>query len=500
MPGSFSHSRKVATLSTVAAAAACLLSFSGCGNSWMSSKERNETPSALMQSAQWAYDKGDFTKAVTIYSKIVAKDPNNASARIRLAYTYNALSGLTPLDLVSKLGKLSSQSKTSGAAAGGTTPAAGSNSISAFAEVVGLPANEKKALAGQSFKTIASLRAASPRFATLHDSWKTICQLIPKKTLDTVIASDTRLAGNLDLTVCKGGLSDAGLSKTSALFAAAMGAMAQAAGLYQIILDADGDGEIDLVKQASTLSKDLEALKAKADAAQANADLSSLQSTLTDVNTKLASLTEMADFLKGELISLALADFSFVAALTANLGMPESMTNSINSTITKFNEAKTKLNEYTSTGSSATSTSSSALKASAQKAAQAVDTLYTKQLSSIEGSSTLTPAQKEEKKAELQTKIGQSCTSFDSLKSAYNLPADTQKPAQCTTSAALNLSDSTSSDTFNAPSEELGLETADANALDAQQGDEGTQALNIGQALVDFSRFGYRLLDEQIGY
>ena len=443
----FSHFQKTIAISLMAAV------LNSCGNAWMSSQMRKNSPSALMQSGQWAYDKGDFEAAVNFFQQVVDSDTANANARIRLAYAINAHSGLNPIDLIAKLASLN---KTPAAATLNSDlvvanlfledpkPASGTSSVTAFAEVIGLSKVEKDALYLQKLKTIDQLRAASPRYALLHRSWKAICQLIPKPSLESVLAADKTLQKNLEIENCKGGLPTSAKVHTSALFAAAIGSMAQAAGLYQIVLDYDGDGQIDLVTQAQSITTDLTALNAKAKelgskSTQTIDDITALGDTMSQLNTKMAELTSLSATLKGELINLTLAHFGFVAVLTAGMGMPESITKSITGTLSKFNEAKEKLNGFLSAGSPTAGgsggtdkgTQSQQIAQNVAKASEAVDTLILKQTASINANTDLTPEQKTEKLAVLEKNKQQSCSNFENLKVAYNLPANTAPPTQC---------------------------------------------------------------------
>ena len=468
----FSHFQKTLAITLTAVV------LNSCGNAWMSSQKRKNSPSALMLSGQWAYDKGDFENAVNFFQQVVDSDTANANARIRLAYAINAHSGLNPLDLIAKLANLNkapAASATPKAALEDANlffqepdiflddpkPASGASSVTAFAEVIGLSKVEKDALYLKKLKTIDQLRAASPRYALLHRSWKAICQLIPKSALDSVVGKDKILQKNLEIENCKGGLPATSKERTSALFAAAIGSMAQAAGLYQIALDYDGDGQIDLVTQAQSITTDLTALNAKAKelgskGTQTIDDITALGETMSQLNTKMAELTSLSATLKGELINLTLAHFGFVALLTAGMGMPESMTKSITGTLSKFNEAKDKLNGFLSAGSPAAGgaggtdkgTQSQQIAQNAAKASEAVDTLILKQTASINANTDLTPEQKTEKLAVLEKNKQQSCSNFENLKVAYNLPANTAPPTQCT-ATALYLNDVVTADQFN---------------------------------------------------
>ena len=62
---------------------------SGCGNGWLTSSEREKSPSALMLKAQLLYDKGKFAEAATAYQNVIDQNPQNERARVRLAYALN---------------------------------------------------------------------------------------------------------------------------------------------------------------------------------------------------------------------------------------------------------------------------------------------------------------------------------------------------------------------------------------------------------------------------
>lgn len=487
-------SRIPVTLAAVSVAGLAALASHGCGNAWITSKERENSPSALMTKAQFAYDKGDFEKAAEYFGKVVDKDPTNEKARIRLAYAINGRAGLSPFDLVTKLTNLKSPTASSGASAtmGGSTGSSSTSSITQFTNLVGLDAADKTAIANalkSKPKTIGTLRSVSPRFALLHESWLAACQLVPKDALDLVIASNTTLRSAFEVTSCKGGLTDPARVKSSALFAVVMMALAQGSGLYQTVLDANGDGKVDLEVQATQIQQEVTALSN-----QSGGSAEQIGARMQAINEKLALLGALGKEVTGELVTVALAHFEFVAKLSAKIIFPDDVNKKMTDAITKFNETRDKLNQFTKTGASQSS-STNKVQDAAKKASASLDKMYDERKAAA-GSD---PAKVES----LNQDMTKACTNFDALKAQFGLPADVTKPTKCAAAGAgltgFALTDahdgtawepagseaasSEGADAFDAP-EALGL-SADSS--------EGEEAL---EGVVEFARHGEALLQD----
>lgn len=399
-----------------------IASFTGCGNGWISSKQRESSPSALMLKGNYAYDKGNFESATGYYQSLLDADPTNAQARIRLAYALNAQANLSPLSLVQKLSSISTTPTPSSTA--GTSS---SNSISVFTGLVGLSSLEKTMIsqAAPAVTTAAQLRSLSARFALLHQSWKVICQLLPASVLNTALGTDQKLKASLEAEVCKGGLTDASDVKTTAMFAATMNSLAQATGMYQAVLD-DGNGNIKIVDQAKTIIANLEVIQKSSTTETDPQKLTNQMNALSDNLTQLANIGKI---FQSELVNLTLGHFAIVASMSAAIGLPDSVNASISKAVTSFNDAKAKINDYLAPGSApsggAPSGTQNKIKDAAAKASVSIDAIVAKQPMTPENHATLVKA----------------CSNFNTFLTTYSLPPDTQKPKSCQSASLSDSSD-----------------------------------------------------------
>lgn len=411
-------------------ASVCLLA--SCGNTWMTSGEREKSPSAMLAKAQRADDKGDYDTAISLYRELIEKDPNNDEIRIRLAYALNAKAGLGLFTLVEKLAGSSSSTETTTATATSTsTDTAASTStstsgLSMISKVVGLGATEKAEITNAFNATsdikASALREKSALLATLHESWLAICRVLPAESLAKVIDSDATVKAAAESAKCKGGIENSKV-RASARFAAALQLLAEGMILYQTVVDADGDGQVDLLKKATAISDDIN--KVQAQVATATPD--KLTGLLTSINTSVANLKAVGDAFKGEAISLTLADFSLVAELVASIeSLPDDLKTNIAGTVAKFTEAQNKMKDFSQTSTSTTSTSSSSTTpvAAVEKAAETINQIDSK-------ISTMPEAEQ----AAAKEQVKQACTNFESVKTIYNLPATTKAPDSCNTTA-----------------------------------------------------------------
>lgn len=430
--------KRLATLTLVGVA---LTVTSGCGNGWVSSKEREESPSALMLKAQLLYDKGKFTEAAAAYQKIVDQNPQNEKARVRLAYALNGEAGLGPLALLTKLSKIQSAPKTS--SSGATTSTTTSrNSLTQLTAAAGLTSAEIAAVAKANPKTFqdllqaetkfASLASTDPttfrglssaaaRFRKLQASWKTICQLIPKKVLDTVVNSELRKKA-LEVESCLGGFRESS-QKPAILFSAAISALAQGAALYQVKLDTNNDGTVDAMKTADTITKDITALNSTA---SSETDPTKIKANIDSLNTKIAALNTVGETLTHDLVDLTLAQFEIMSLLMTSIEgvVPENVGKSLFNGIRKFEESKTKLSGFINVKPSSGKTSGTnqdKVTANATNASKAADAYYDKFVAENTDQTKLD---------EFEESFAKTCSQFDTLKSTFGSSAAT-KPANC---------------------------------------------------------------------
>ena len=423
---------------------------SGCGNGWTSSKEREKSPSALMLKAQLLYDKGNFVEAAAAYQAILDVSPQNERARLRLSYALNGEAGLGPLDLLTKLSK--AQATPAPAAKSGAAPSASTtskNSLTQLTGAAGLSSAEVAAVIKANPKTFqdlltaetkyasmatsdatsyANLVTASRRFQKLQASWRTVCQLIPKRILDAVVNVSEVRKKAFEIEKCLGGF-DSEYQKPAILFAAAIGTLAQGAALYQIKLDTDNDGTVDAIKTAETLAKDLSGLGA---ASTTVTDPAEIKKNIDTLNTKVTALNAIGETLKHELVDVALAQFEIMSLLLTAIEdvIPENVGKTLLAGIKKFEESKGKITGYVNTKSTSSSGKTSAAKqdkiaASAASASKAADAYYDKYKTQI-----ATDPQAADKQVEFDASFAKTCDQFDALKATYGATT-AQKPANC---------------------------------------------------------------------
>lgn len=401
-----------------------------CGNQWMSSSDRENTPSAMLKKAMKADDKGDYDTSIALYRQMLEKDPTNDNVRIRLAYALNGKAGLGFFEVVDKMNN-STATATSTSTSTGTSQ---NSSLGVISKVVGLTDSEKSSIVdtvnANSAASMSEIRQKSILLTTLHESWLAICRVLPSEIIEKHVNSDAivKVAANGD--ECKGGL-PASQVKASAKFAAALQLIAEGMILYQTVIDSDGDSQLDLLKKADTVNSSIATIQGQISGATG----SQITTLLSDLNQSMAELKSLGDAFKSEAISLALADFSMVADIIADMeGLPDDLKANIRSTVDKFSEAKNKMNDFSQAGKRKATTGSSGTAANdpvkaTEKATQAFNDLNTK-ISTLSG----------QEKTKAQAQMTQACTNFDSVKSIYNLPDDTQKPAGCATTNLTSLS------------------------------------------------------------
>jgi tetratricopeptide (TPR) repeat protein len=394
----------------------------GCGNQWANTKSRDETPAALKAKGVYFYDKGRYEEASAIFEKLLNQDPENEDARVFYAYTLNSLAGLSVLDLI---GKLSGVGKTTSAKlaplAPTPTPTASSTSnLLRYISVLGLNDNDRTSLTtkldadakvtDKSNPDYAKLVEHSPKIALFKKSWEVACRLIPATTLDEMwgkALSSEALKTAVSAEACKGGLPAGNETKSAALFALSMTALAQAATLYQLIVDANGDGTVDLVASASTLSTNITSVNSQA------ATSTNPSAALETLNGYIKEMQNVAAKIQSTSMDVTLFQFNLLSNLAVLLGASNQIKETINKAITAFDSARDKIKEYTSAAGS-----NNKFKDSVNKAADTVNKLYE-------------AAKTPEEKAKLDAQKSTVCGNFDSLKTTYNLPADTQKPSSC---------------------------------------------------------------------
>lgn len=390
-------------------ATALATGLSGCGNSWFSHKARDGVASELYRDGKLAADNLDYDTAIKKFSQSLALDTNNDDTRLRLAYSYNGKASLGPLEIYKNVE--ASKTAALNASSGGLTE---------VAKLVGFDADAKQAflekLQSTTEREIGVVRGFSDRLTVIHDGWKTVCRLLPESVITNLVTSDANISRVMSGTHCRAGLPDE-KSGSSAAFAGMLQLLTEAIYLYQTILDVNDDGQIDFVVEATKVNNDIKSVQTSI----ATATGSSITTLMTTLNSSLASLKKIGDTFRSDPVLVAITDFAIVAQLAGSVaGIPDDLKTQLTQSSGKLADAKNIIDSFSSTAASSSGGSSSGASASAAAASKAMEDLSAKM-------DTLSGAEREQ----AQQQLDQACTQFDSVKSVYGLPADTQKPASC---------------------------------------------------------------------
>jgi hypothetical protein len=404
---------------------------SSCGNAWITSRDREKTTAALMSKGDYAYDKSRFDEAAEYFGQALAKDSSNTDARIKLSYALNGKAGLNILDFVTKFIVKEEVTAPAPAQPGTTTTkTSSSNPIEILTKTVGLNDAEAKEIGAQAAETIAQLRAFSKKFSTLNESWTNICSMLPAELVDSVFEIEpTSLKVQFEIEKCQGGMPAGSAVKSAAIFAAALQFMAQAAGLFQAILDKDGNNEIDIAEKGVAALAQLESLQKKTGEFTDATSASDYGNNLSAINAQLEVIRALRKTISGELIPYTLACFTFITKLIAQIpNIPKEIATKIEKAASKVNEGRAKLALYSNYDpTSPNASQGTKVKEAATKASQTIDALYTK------ANAITDPTEKQARIAELNKNKEAVCANFEATKKDFNLPADIQAPSNCQT-------------------------------------------------------------------
>jgi tetratricopeptide (TPR) repeat protein len=408
------------------------LTQTSCGNAWIASTEREETLAALMSKAEYAYDKSNFSESARYFSLALKKDPTFDDARIKLAYALNGVAGLNILDFVTKF--LVKEETTGSATTAGAS--ASSLPVKILTDTVGQDAAAIESLKGRSFSSIADVREASERFRKLRESWTTVCSLMPAALFESVFQTEPASLKELfPIEACGSGLAAGQSPRSAALFAAALQFMAQAADLFQVILDADGDNEIDLAQRGTAALAELNRLQQNATALNAGVgdNPETYSQILGAINAQLGVVRELRGLIGGEVLNYTLACFTFISVIISQIpNIPPEISKKIEGATIKINEGRSKLAQYLNVDvSSPNSEQGSKVKEAAEKAQRTIDDLYTKVNAMPDGED------KNARLAKLDEQRDDLCANFEATKSEFGLPETVQRPASC--AAALSI-------------------------------------------------------------
>jgi hypothetical protein len=343
------------------AAAMCALLFpvvlvAACGV--ISNPARKETPSRLMLEAQAEYDAGNYSKAASLLEDLLEKDPSNDEARVRLTFAYSGDLGITPLEFV----------KNFASSSGSSSGSSGTSDIGKLTGKSALPdatITELQKKAG-SITSVSQLRTLFPQFSTFQKAFLTICPLFAKSTIADLKVKAQSALEILEISKCGEGRDTANANISIAGLFLALG---QFSSLYKAVLDANGDGTIDLQKQATDAKAKIDSLSTS-NAANATTGLQTLSAATT-------ALTTVGQTLQGEVFKLAISQAYIIAAVVQGTNLPTDVKSGIDQGVNGLNTALSTINSYLDAGKSAganTQTGTATTQAAAQAKTKA-DTL-----------------------------------------------------------------------------------------------------------------------------
>jgi hypothetical protein len=343
-----------------------------------------------MLKAQEAYDSGKYDEAITHLNKVVEKDPSNQEARVRLAFALNASVGVTPIKLLKSL---------TASTPGGT----GANSdLSKLTSGAGLSKTRTEQIKQNKavLTDINSLRELVPEFKTFQNAFLTLCPLLSRQTLADLRTRSPSAVTLMEIDKCKEGVEE---SNDNVNIAALILAVDQFATLYNSVLDTNGDGVIDVQKDAQDASSKLSTLNTGGGAA-----------ALSTLNNATQTLTLVAATLKGDVFKLATAQFSIISSVIRGSDLPSSIATPLDKAVTALEKSLNEINGYLDAGKTTGSSTTSG-----QSAVTAAKDANTKADQILQGQ----PASEKP----------ETCKNVYCLREAYGLPrGDTEMPSQCT--------------------------------------------------------------------
>lgn len=303
-----------------------------CGGEGVDSAERVNTYAATRAKAEDAYNSNDFDKTIEIYEKILAQNPNDQEARTRLAFAYNAKAKLSLFDLVGGFAKLGSSSDNS------------SKRLVETMSIVGLSAEERAkvssslALVITPKSSLSEIRTQIPKAKLLHQSWSSLCLFVPKDLLKSIAGSDPAIAkvyGIGDAQKCGDGSSETVTSSAIAL-SGLFALLGETAILFQVALDQDGDGQIDII---NTMNKTITELQSVGNVTTAPSTEEAVSASITKIASALNNLTDFADTMTGEVFTVLFANVSAMGSLVVLApGLPKDAVAKIRSSIARFRD------------------------------------------------------------------------------------------------------------------------------------------------------------------
>jgi hypothetical protein len=473
----FGMKKKIALVTPVALSivAASVFTFSGCGNGWFDSKDRRETPAALMFDAQKAYDNDEYSKAASLYKKAVAKDPNNVQARVGWAFAVNGEAGMSLTQVMHDIIASEQESAVS------ANLADSSSTTKAFAILKSLGVDfsdednsrfldelQKYWKAASTNSTacatdataceIELIKKHSKKVKKLIKSFQIVCPLMDPDVLqfiqDDLTAKRVLLDNKEYKKICNGGMKG---GSGAAAFAATIALLGQAA-VEWTLLDhktynstskeftstTTGDGQPDLVGELNVAFEKIS--KAKTDM---TAGTTGLTDTLKAFNDNTTALTTGLARTELDSFKMLVKNVKVITRLIeSSLNLGESTSQKFTDVESKIDEATEKISQYkkpTSTSGTTTGTSGSPTE-STTKAATASKDIEAAIAKKIGEGGSLDTTQ--------QAQLDQICTNFTTLKNQAGLPDSSQPPCNCPTVTDKDSCCASKSDALSTPTSE----------------------------------------------
>ena len=314
--------------------------INSCGGAGVDADARSATYAALRADAEDAYNSEDYDKAIEIYNKILAENPNDEEVRTRMAFAYNAKAGLSLFDLVSAFAELTTASDNA------------SSRLVDVMKIVGLSDSEKTSINSQLTLTLdpnitmTEFRTTVPKATTTHNSWLSLCRFIPQDLLTTLAGTDNSLAsvyGINDTTKCGSGA--AVTSPSSAIAISGLFALlSETAILFQVVLDKDGDGEIDIVK---SMDEATTKLQTAGTVETAPSSVGEIQSSVAATAEALDSLSGFAETMAGEVFNVLFANIGAMGTLVVIApGIPDDVVKKIRTSLARFRDQQDKITSF----------------------------------------------------------------------------------------------------------------------------------------------------------
>ena len=282
---------------------------------FVTSKQENSIDS-LLEQAQYEYDRGNFSKALSFAEKAYNKNPNNEASAVLLGHVYLAQAGLDTFSLAQNL------------ISEGTSTASGDKTSNFFintASAIGVSDEDLAALSTGSFgdssliyipKTATDARnSESEVVVSLNKAISVLCPFIPEdvKLLSSELSDERHSATN-----CAPSSFDTQQTGQS-IFAFALAHLGEAIVFYNVIFKTDEGNTSSNIEQEI-------------------ANLSNLTSDPTAYATSITQISQVFSTSEDSMIDAMLLDLEATNQALSEAGVPSRVTNSVTKALTNVKE------------------------------------------------------------------------------------------------------------------------------------------------------------------